>query len=97
MSLHIKTILTVAATLISSHLFVLQPADFPLGWQQSGGAAQRAGLPAAPQLRRPFLQPVHPRAPGSGAAHLHGEAVHGWKQPGDTHAAEFPTAARQTH
>lgn len=78
-------------------VFLSQFADVPVGRQQSRWAAQWAGFPPAADLRRPFLQPVHPRAPGAGAVGLHGEAVHGRKQPRNTHPAEFQTAPYQTH
>lgn len=82
----------------SSNLASLsQFADVPVGRQQFRWASQRAGFPAEVELRGPFLQPVRPRAPGARAVGIHGEAVHGWKQPGNPHAAEFQTAPRQTY
>lgn len=82
---------------LSNLVFLSQFADVPVGRQQSRWAAQRAGFPPEAELRRPFLQPVQPRAPGAGAAGLHGEAVHGWEQPRNTHPAEFQAAPCQTH
>ena len=82
---------------LSNLVFLSQFANVPVGRQQSRRAAQRAGFPPEAELRRPFLQPVQPRAPSAGAASLDGEAVHGRKQPGNAHAAEFQVAPCQTH
>lgn len=81
----------------SNYVFLSQFADVPVGRQQSRWAAQWAGFPPEAELRGPFVQPVWPRAPGSGAVGLHGEAVHGRKQPGNPHPAELQTAPCQTH
>lgn len=74
-----------------------QLADVPVGWQQPKRASWGAWIPPETELLGPLLQPFRPRAPNPGAVTLHGEVVHGRKQPGNAHPAEFPIASCQTH